>query len=298
MKTSRSRQVGSSFSMPMTVMSTSGSVRHIRPLPSDSRTTTVPVSATAKFAPETATRARRNFSRRWRRAASASSGGASVRPAGAGRPTRPISSMKMSRISVRLLVDRRDEDVRRQVVPELDDHLGEVGLPDVDPLLAERLVELDLLGRHRLDLDDLGRAVVMDDRCDDRVRLGGVARPVDGAAGRGDGRLELHEERGQIAHDLVLDRRPGEPEVLPVGPLGDGRGALRPDRVGRPAEVRPELLVRERGPRGLRGRAGSPRRSARAPGGGAATRRGSSCPALGRGQDLGEMHDPDRRAAP
>ena len=59
--------------MPMTVIRTSGRVRHIRPLPSDSTTTTEPVSATAKFAPETATRARRNFSRRWSRAASASS---------------------------------------------------------------------------------------------------------------------------------------------------------------------------------------------------------------------------------
>ena len=102
-KTSRSRQVGTSFSMPITVIRTSGRVRHIRPLPSDSRTTTVPVSATAKLAPEIATRARRNFSRRWRRAASASSRGSSVRPAGAGRPARPISSTKMSRISVRFL---------------------------------------------------------------------------------------------------------------------------------------------------------------------------------------------------
>ena len=38
--------------------------------------------------PETATRARRNFSRRCSRAASASSCGSSVRPAGAGRPAR------------------------------------------------------------------------------------------------------------------------------------------------------------------------------------------------------------------
>ena len=52
------------FSMPTTETSTSGRVRHIRPLPSDSTTTSVPVSATAKFAPETATLARRNFSRR------------------------------------------------------------------------------------------------------------------------------------------------------------------------------------------------------------------------------------------
>ena len=50
--------------MPTTETSTSGRVRHIRPLPSDSTTTRVPVSATAKLAPETATLARRNFSRR------------------------------------------------------------------------------------------------------------------------------------------------------------------------------------------------------------------------------------------
>ena len=50
--------------MPTTETSTSGRVRHIRPLPSDSTTTSVPVSATAKFAPDTATLARRNFSRR------------------------------------------------------------------------------------------------------------------------------------------------------------------------------------------------------------------------------------------
>ena len=88
--------------MPSTVMRTSGRVRHIRPFPSDSTTITVPVSATAKFAPETATRARRNFSRRWSRAASASARGSSLRSVGAGRPATPISRRKMSRISDRL----------------------------------------------------------------------------------------------------------------------------------------------------------------------------------------------------
>ena len=52
------------FSMPMTEISTRGRVRHIRPLPSDSTMQTVPVSATAKLAPLTATGTRRNFSRR------------------------------------------------------------------------------------------------------------------------------------------------------------------------------------------------------------------------------------------
>ena len=41
-----------------------GSVVHMRPLPSDSNTATVPVSAAAKFAPLTATGTVRNFSRR------------------------------------------------------------------------------------------------------------------------------------------------------------------------------------------------------------------------------------------
>jgi hypothetical protein len=55
MNTSRSAKLGTIFSMPMTVISVLGRVRHIRPLPSDSTTASVPVSATPKFAPLTAT---------------------------------------------------------------------------------------------------------------------------------------------------------------------------------------------------------------------------------------------------
>ena len=55
---------GSSFSIPITVIKVCGSVRHIRPLPSDSTTANVPVSAIPKLAPDTATRADRNFFRR------------------------------------------------------------------------------------------------------------------------------------------------------------------------------------------------------------------------------------------
>ncbi len=100
-KTSRSRQVGTTFSIPTTEIRVSGRVRHIRPLPSDSTTTSVPVSATMKLAPLTPTLARRNFSRRCSRAASARSAGRSVRPSGAGRPQSAIRSRKMSRISPR-----------------------------------------------------------------------------------------------------------------------------------------------------------------------------------------------------
>ena len=78
-----SRQLGITFSIPITVTSTSGSVVHIRPLPSDSNTQTLPVSATAKFAPLTPIRADRNFARRCSRAASARAAGSSVRSSSA-----------------------------------------------------------------------------------------------------------------------------------------------------------------------------------------------------------------------
>src|SRR4051794_36529862 len=66
---SMSCQRGSTFSMPITEISTRGRVTHMRPLPSDSKITTDPVSAMAKLAPLIAKGTVRNFSRRYRRAA-------------------------------------------------------------------------------------------------------------------------------------------------------------------------------------------------------------------------------------
>ena len=97
--TSRSRQDGRIFSIPTTEMSVRGSVTHIRPLPSDSTTTSDPVSAIAKFAPDTPTEADRNAWRRCVRAAAASAAGSSVSPAGASG----IWVRKISLISARFL---------------------------------------------------------------------------------------------------------------------------------------------------------------------------------------------------
>ena len=182
-----------------------------------------------------------------------------VGQAGRGRPADPSHLVDEDVADLGpVAMDGGHEDVRGQVVAELDDHLGEVGLPDVDALEPERLVELDLLGRHRLDLDDLGRAGGTRDRRHDRVRLGRIARPVDGSAGRGDGALELLEERRQVAQDFVLDRGAGQPKRLPVGALGDDGGPLRADGRGRASQVRPKLVVGQRRP----GRLGERRRAA------------------------------------
>ena len=240
--------------MPMTVISVSGSVRHIRPLPSDSTTMTVPVSAIAKFAPDTATRARRNFSRRWSRAASARARGSSVRSSGAGRPAAAISRRKISRISERLrwIAGTRMCDGRSW--PSWTISSARSVSQAAMPSLRERLVELDLLGRHRLDLDDLVGAGGLHEPGDDRVRLGRVAGPVDLATRGGHVPLQLVEELRQAGEDLVLDRGAGEAELLPVRDLADGPGPLLADRRRRPAEVRPELAVGEGGLRGRRER--------------------------------------------
>ena len=152
-KTSRSANVGTSFSIPTTLTSTGGSVVHMRPFPSDSTTTTVPVSATAKFAPLTPTLALRNFSRRYTRATSASSAGSSDERRLGDRPQKEIADLRA------VAMDRRHEDVRRPVAVELQDQLGEVGLDRVNATRRERVVQLDLIRGERLHLHDFGSAV-------------------------------------------------------------------------------------------------------------------------------------------
>ena len=97
-KTSRYCQLGTTFSMPMTEMSTFGKVRHIRPFPSDSTMQIVPVSATAKLPPLIATGTLRNFLRRGARAAAASARGSSLRSSVSVSRRR-----KIARISARFL---------------------------------------------------------------------------------------------------------------------------------------------------------------------------------------------------
>ena len=99
----------------------------MRPFPSDSTTPTVPVSATAKFAPEIATRARAGTPRagaarrREQRLAGRREAGLVERLAQELRDLAPAA------------VERRDEQVRGPLAGELDDPLGQVGLDRLDP---------------------------------------------------------------------------------------------------------------------------------------------------------------------
>jgi hypothetical protein len=140
-------------------------------------------------------------------------------------------------------VDGGDEDVRRAVVVELNDQLGQVGLVRGDARLGERVVQADLVGRHRLDLHDLGGSGVAHDAGDESVGLGGVARPVHRSPALEHGSLELLQVHVKVAHRALLDRTAGLAQRLPVVDLGDHAGALVADRVRRLAQVPPELRV-------------------------------------------------------
>src|SRR5690606_24905663 len=140
-------------------------------------------------------------------------------------------------------VDRGHQDVAGEVVAELDDQLGEVGLVGGDAVPGQGLVEPDLLGGHRLDLDDLGLAGGLDQAGDDAVGLGGVAGPVDVAARVRDGLLQLEEVAVEVAQRLDLDGLAGRAQLRPVGELGEDARALVADGVGGFAEVVAELRV-------------------------------------------------------
>ncbi len=192
--------MGTSFSMPITVISVRGRVRHMRPLPSDSTTASVPVSATAKFAPLIATRGGKEL------AAQVPPGGLGQRGGLVGERRVDVGHLAQEDLADlgAVAVDRRHQDVAGRVVAELDDQLGEVGLGGGDARCGERLVEPDLLGGHRLDLDHLVGAGRPHQVGDDAVGLVAVAGPVHRAAARGHLLLQLQ----QVAVEVTPARRP------------------------------------------------------------------------------------------
>ena len=201
-KTSKSCQLGMTFSMPMTEISTGGSVRHMRPLPSDS---TTQIAAGLGHAEVRA-------ADRHRRAEELAP---QMRARHRGQRLRLIRKLGYAQRAHEqladlgaVLVDGRHQDVRRVLAGQLDDQLGQVGLGRADAGVFERGVQPDLVGGQRLDLDHLARAVALHDPRDDRSPPR-VARPMDLPARALHRRLQLEQIAVQVAQRALLDRAAG-----------------------------------------------------------------------------------------
>ena len=261
------RNRGTSFSIPTTVMSVSGSVVQKRPLPSDSTMQTVPVSATAKLAPLIPTRARRNRSRRWRRAASASSRARRRDPAGRARGGRGRGSRRGScgspgRGCATTPRRRAGRSARRGRSRARRSRRGKRSFRRISSVVSD------------FTFTTSRSPVAAHEVCDDAASPPRRRAPSAPAAGLDRPPPRTGAGSVEVPQRLVLDRTAGLAELLPVGPLRDDRGALRADRVRRDAEVAPKLLVAER-----------------------LVRAAGSRPSLLGRQDLGEVHGSHARSA-
>ena len=170
-------------------------------MPSDSTTTSVPVSATAKLAPETANLGAQELLAQVQPRRRGELGRLVGQVVGRGPTGRRHPAQEDLADLGAVAVDRRHQDVAGQVVTELHDQLGEVGLPGRDALgLSASLSPISWVAID-LTLTTSSTPWRLRDVGDDRVGLGGVAGPVHGRAARGERRLELHEvvARGRAA---------------------------------------------------------------------------------------------------
>ena len=147
-----------------------------------------------------------------------------------------------------VLMQRRHDDMRRLIVPQLNDQLCQISLIRVNTRCLQRLVELDLLGRHRLDFDDFGRRFAirparLHQPNHDPPRIFRILRPVHMAAGSGAIPLELLQVEIQVPHRVLADLFARLAQVLPVRHLGHNLGALGLNHLGRVAHVLAQLRV-------------------------------------------------------
>ena len=129
-------------------------------------------------------------------------------------------------------MDRRRDDVGRGFAAQLNDVLAKVGFDRLDPRPLQGMVEIDLLGDHRLALGDALRAHGLAELDDDLARFVSVLRVVDFTAARADLPLVGLEIKIEVGERVILDRAGA---VAQRFELGQPRGRSRPptDKVAR-----------------------------------------------------------------
>ena len=212
---------------PTTLTSASGRVRHIRPLPSDSTTTSVPVSATAKFAPETATFGAQELLPQ-------------VQPGSAGQLGRVVGQVvRRGTSGTRHPLAGRSAGSPRgfggspapgcgwagrrraaRSAPRGRSPHAAIPAPASASLRPISWVAIDLT------LTTSSTPWAFATAATTSVRLRRVTGPVHRCAPAAvSDCLQLHQVRRQVVQCAVLDRRAGRPQVLPVARLRRPRAA-------------------------------------------------------------------------
>jgi hypothetical protein len=191
-----------------------------RMLPSFSTSTTAPESATRKFAPLMPISAARNF---WRSTERAMAVCFSITVS---RGTLRRFGEKIGHL-VTGQVQRRRHDVVGPLVRQLHDVLAEIGLHRFQAVVFEALVEIHLLGGHRLGFDDQPRAAVFGQRQHEIGDFRAVLGVHHLAAMGFDVALELLEIVIQVLDGVLLDGVGLGAQLLVIG-----------QRIGRTVSMR------------------------------------------------------------
>ena len=136
--------------------------------------------------------------------------------------------------------------MRRLIFRELEDQLCQVRLERQDSVCLESAIELDLIGRHRLHLDELFRGVTLKQFCDGLISFVSIARPVHVSAGTDHVLFKLQKVAIEMLQGVRFDVTCGLPERLPIWHFIDDSGALGTNGVGRISKIPPELRIPER----------------------------------------------------
>ncbi len=147
-------------------------------------------------------------------------------------------------------VERRRNDMRRQLVAELDDVLAEIGLHRGDAVAFEMVVDREFLADHRLALGHRSRVGGAADRQHGIARLIGGRAPVHLAAGPLDVGGPCFQVEVEICQRVVLDVARDVAELFELWQVGDGGGAACDE--ARPGAGRAPSAARHRRWRGGR----------------------------------------------
>ncbi len=154
------------------------------------------------------------------------------------------------------LMDGGGDDVRWSIARELDDELAQIRLDHAAPVCLQGVIQLDLLGDHRLRLDDLADTVGLSDRANVFHRLLGVSGEEDGSAHSLDRLCELGEVPIEIGERVDADVPSSIPHLAERAVVGDravpqfgeplgsgsiGGGVVRSERSRRSIDERDRL---------------------------------------------------------